>query len=157
MEDVLGLRGAENHPPPAALVSIKSAHDDRITAGSRVNQSGCIWAGGVCCWSEAHRLANSQCQKLAFTIRVKCSQHKRMDADTPKPRPAGFGTGLIGVMWALAHHKGKYSLGLWKVLRLDVSDCFGFIPQVLRDKLRVRRLQYPHTEAICPSLTELMS
>ncbi|WP_396435824.1 hypothetical protein, partial [Limnohabitans sp.] len=39
MEDVLGLRGAENHPPPAALVSTKSAHDDRITAGSRFNSA----------------------------------------------------------------------------------------------------------------------
>jgi hypothetical protein len=35
MEDVLGLRGAKNHPPPAALVSAKSARDDRITAGFR--------------------------------------------------------------------------------------------------------------------------
>jgi hypothetical protein len=59
-----------------------------------------------------------------------------MDADAPKPRPAGFGAGFIGVMWALAHRKAKYSWGLWKVLQLDVSDCFGFIAQVLRDKLR---------------------
>jgi hypothetical protein len=59
-----------------------------------------------------------------------------MDADTPKPRPAGFGAGFIGVMWAIAPGKAKYSWGLWKVLLLDVSDCFGFIPQVLRDKLR---------------------
>jgi hypothetical protein len=58
-----------------------------------------------------------------------------MNADTPKPRPAGFGAGLIGVMWALAHRKAKYSWGLWKVLQLDVSDCLGFIPQDLRDKL----------------------
>jgi hypothetical protein len=36
MEDVLGLRGAENHPPPAALVSAKSACDDWITAGFRL-------------------------------------------------------------------------------------------------------------------------
>ena len=35
MEDVLGLRGAENHPPPAALVSAKSARDERVTAGFR--------------------------------------------------------------------------------------------------------------------------
>jgi len=59
-----------------------------------------------------------------------------MDADAPKPRPAGLGAGLIDVMWALAHRKAMYSWGLWKVLQLDVSDCFGFIPQVLRDKLR---------------------
>jgi len=59
-----------------------------------------------------------------------------MDADTPKPRPAVFDAGLIGVMWALAQRKAKYSCGLWKVLQLDVSDCFGFTPQVLRDKLR---------------------
>jgi hypothetical protein len=39
-------------------------------------------------------------------------------------------------MWAIAPGKAKYSWGLWKVLLLDVSDCFGFIPQVLRDKLR---------------------
>jgi hypothetical protein len=59
-----------------------------------------------------------------------------MDADAPKPRPARFGGGFIGVMCALAHIKAKYSWGLWKVLQLDVSDCFGFIPQDLRDKLR---------------------
>jgi hypothetical protein len=29
-------------------------------------------------------------------------------------------------MWALAHRKAKYSWGLWKVLQLDISDCFGF-------------------------------
>ena len=38
MENVPGLRGTENHPPPAALVSAKSARDDRITAGSRFIQ-----------------------------------------------------------------------------------------------------------------------
>lgn len=59
--------------------------------------------------SEAHRLTNSQCQKLAFIHGVKYPQHKRMDADAPKPRPAGFGAGFIGVMWALAHRKAKYS------------------------------------------------
>ncbi len=59
-----------------------------------------------------------------------------MDADAPKPRPAGFDAGFMGVMWALARRKAKYLWGLWKVLQLDVSDCFGFIPQVLRDKLR---------------------
>jgi hypothetical protein len=35
MEDVLGLRGPESHPPPAALVVAKSARDDRVTAGLR--------------------------------------------------------------------------------------------------------------------------
>ncbi len=39
-------------------------------------------------------------------------------------------------MLALAHHRSNYSWGLWKLLQLDVSDCFGFIPQDLRDKLR---------------------
>jgi len=74
--------------------------------------------------------------KIEFIYEVKCYQHKRMNADAPKPRPARFGAGFIGVMWALAHRKAKYSLGLWKVFQLDVSDCFGFIPHVLRDKLR---------------------
>jgi hypothetical protein len=59
-----------------------------------------------------------------------------MDADAPKPRPAGFGAGFIGVMWALAHRKANCSRSLWTVLQLDVSDCFGFKPQILRDKLR---------------------
>jgi len=86
--------------------------------------------------SEARRLTNSQYQKIEFIIGVKYSEHKRMNADAPKPRPAGFGAGFIDVMWALAHRKAKYSWGLWKVLQLGVSDCFGFIPQVLRDKLR---------------------
>ena len=58
-----------------------------------------------------------------------------MDADAPKPRPAVLVAGFISVMWALAHSKAKYSWGLWKVLQLGVSDCFGFIPPVLRDKL----------------------
>jgi hypothetical protein len=44
--------------------------------------------------------------------------------------------GLIRVMWALAHRNGKTSSGLWKLLQLDVSDCFGFIPQGFRDTLR---------------------
>lgn len=101
-----------------------------------VNQRGGILAGGACCLSEAHKLTNSHCQKLAFIHGVKYPQHKRMDADAPKPRPAGFIAQFIGAMWALAHSRSKYLWGLWKLLQLDVSDCFGFIPQGLRDTLR---------------------
>jgi hypothetical protein len=74
-----------------------------------------------------------------------------MDANAPKPRPAGFGAGLIGLMWALAHRKANYSWGLWKVLQLDVSDCFGFIPQDLRDRLRKAALRPRMLEDIANS------
>jgi hypothetical protein len=47
--------------------------------------------------------------KIEFIYELKCYQHKRMNADAPKPRPAGFGAEFIGVMWALAHRKVKYS------------------------------------------------
>ena len=39
LEDVLGLRGAENHPPADAVASAKSACDDWVTAGFRITAS----------------------------------------------------------------------------------------------------------------------
>jgi hypothetical protein len=71
--------------------------------------------------------------KIEFIYELKCYQHKRINADAPKPGQARFGAQFIGVMWALAHRKAKYSWGLWKVLQLDVCDCFGFMPQDLRN------------------------
>ena len=36
MEDVLGLRGAENHPPIAALAPLSTTHSGSVTAGFRI-------------------------------------------------------------------------------------------------------------------------